>query len=193
MRRVATRIHGLSVERGQPLARAISGTLLALDVPNAVIRARQQLALRPSEALIQYQAHRALLWGGHIPEARGVLQRIAASSMPAHNILLAKLAQSCAEGGAGAKAIVNEMDKLPNVTLSGRWNSAMLAGDNSKAEELLKPLDEPNQLATLMQFLVYPYFDTRYYPLLESRLQAEGIGRRVPVRIPYACNPKTIG
>ena len=34
----------------------------------------EQLALRPGEALIQYQAHRALLWGGQRDEARAILE-----------------------------------------------------------------------------------------------------------------------
>src|SRR5436190_1500144 len=62
MAEAARRIHDQSVESGTPLSRAITASVMALDIDNAVKRARQQLAMRPGQALIQYQAHRALLW-----------------------------------------------------------------------------------------------------------------------------------
>jgi hypothetical protein len=38
-----------------------------------------------------------------------------------------------------------------------------------------------------MQYLVYPTFDARPYPLLQARLKADGITRPQPTKIPYAC------
>ena len=105
MARAAERIHTLSIEGGQPLSRALTASVLSLDTANAVKRAREQLRRSPGEALIQYQAHRALLWGGQKDEAREVLGRLRGSSLPAENIRLAELRQACADGGKGAREI----------------------------------------------------------------------------------------
>lgn len=180
-------IHNLSLESGSPLSRAITAAVLAGDIPNAVARSREQLARSPGEALIQYQAHRALLWGGHRDEAPAVLQRIRSSSLPAENVLLAELRQACADGGAGAERIVEKLRSTPDASLSGAWHTAMLMGDHERAANLLKPLDRPESLTTLMQYLVYPTFDARPFPLLEARLRADGIKRPAPAKIPFAC------
>lgn len=181
------RIHRLSLESGAPLSRAITAAVLAGDIPNAVARAREQLRRSPGEALIQYQAHRALLWGNHRDEARTVLQRMRSSSLPEENILLAELRQACADGGGGAERIVERLKGTPNASVSGAWHTAMLFGDSRGAVEVLIPLHRPDRLTTLMQYLVYPTFDARTFPLLEERLAADGIERPAPVRIPFAC------
>lgn len=182
------RIHRLSLESGAPLSRAITAAVLATDITNAVARSREQLARSPGEALIQYQSHRALLWGGHRDEARAVLQRMRSSSLPAENILLAELRQACADGGEGAEAIVAKLKSTPDASVSGAWHIAMLLGDSRGAVEILKPLDRPDGLTTLMQYLVYPTFDARPFPLLQERLAADGIERPIPLRIPFMCS-----
>lgn len=187
MAHAAERIHTISSESGSPRSRALTASVLSLDVPNAVKRARQQLSRSPGEALIQYQAHRALLWGGHRDEARRVLGRIRLSSLPLENKQLAELRQACADGGKGARQIAQRVEQLPDVSLSGRWHAATLVGDTDRAAKLLRPLDRPERLTTLMQYLVYPTFDPRPYPLLAERLAADGIRRRPPPRIPFAC------
>ena len=189
MAQAAERIHSLSIEGGQPLSRALTASVLSLDIPNAVARAREQLRLRPGEALIQYQAHRALLWGGHKDEARGVLARLRSSSLPAENIRLAELRQACADGGKGAREIAAQIFQNSPGTSSDAWHAAMLLGDQRRQAEILKPLDRPERLTTLMQYLVYPDFDARPFPLLQERLQADGVNRRPPVRPPFACSP----
>ncbi|HYC65492.1 MAG TPA: hypothetical protein VEC14_12235, partial [Reyranellaceae bacterium] len=185
MARAAERIHALSLESGSPRSRAITASVLALDIGNAVKRARQQLALRPGEALIQYQSHRALLWGGQRDEARAVLERIRASELPADNKLLAELRQACADGGRGAREIADRIDRLGET--SSRWQAATLLGDGERAAAILRPLDRPHRLTTLMQYLVYPNFDARPFPLLQERLRADRIQRPPPARMPYAC------
>lgn len=187
MARASERIHRLSLESGAPLSRAITAAVLAMDIPNAVARSREQFRRSPGEALIQYQAHRALLWGGHRDEARSVLQRMRSSSLPEENILLAELRQACADGGQGVDRIVAQLKATPNASLSGAWHTAMLLGDNRGAADVLKPLDRPDRLTTLMQYLVYPTFDVRSFPLLQERLAADGIRRPEPARIPFAC------
>jgi TolB-like protein len=187
MARAAERIHTLSIESGSPRSRAITASVLAMDIPNAVRRSRQQLARSPGEALIQYQSHRALLWGGYRDEARGLLINIRASELPEENKLLAELRQACADGGRGSREIAARIVRLPDATNSGAWHSALLLGDTDRAVEILRPLDRPERLTTLMQFLVYPMFDARPYPLLRARLEADGISRPLPAAIPFAC------
>lgn len=189
MAKAAEQIHALSIESGSPRSRAITASVLSLDIPNAVRRSREQLARSPGEALIQYQAHRALLWGGRLDEARDILLHIRASSLPEENRLLAELRQACADGGRGAREIAQRMARLSDASLSGAWHSALLLGDTAGAVEVLRPLDRPDRLTTLMQYLVYPTFDARPYPLLQARLKADGITRPQPTTIPFACRP----
>jgi TolB-like protein/DNA-binding winged helix-turn-helix (wHTH) protein len=185
----ARTIQQQSVESGRPLSRAITASVLALDIPNAVQRSRQQLKMRPGEALIQYQAHRALLWGGYRDEARALIGPIRESSLPEENKLLAELRQACADGDSGARDIALKLDGLKGASTSGRWQAWMLAGDEERAYALIKPLDQPDRLSTLVQYMTYPDFDARRFPLLQSKLDEDGIVRPTLVRPPYACAP----
>jgi TolB-like protein/DNA-binding winged helix-turn-helix (wHTH) protein len=190
MAQAAERIHTLSLEGGQPLSRALTASVLSLDIANAVKRSREQLRRSPGEALIQYQSHRALLWGGHKDEARAILERIRGSSLPAENILLAELRQACADGGKGAVEIAARLASSSERSSSNAWHAAILFSDQRRAAEILKPLDQPERLTTLMQYLVYPEFDVRPFPRLQERLRADGIQRRPPVTPPFACSAK---
>lgn len=190
MAQAAERIHTLSLEGGQPLSRALTASVLSLDIANAVKRSREQLRRSPGEALIQYQSHRALLWGGHRDEARAILDRIRSSSLPAENILLAELRQACADGGKGAREIAARLARTSESPSSDAWHAAILFSDQRRAAEVLKPLDRPERLTTLMQYLVYPEFDVRPFPRLQERLRADGIARRPPVSPPFACSAK---
>ena len=187
MAQAAERIHTLSFETGQPLSRALTASVLSLDIPNAVRRSREQLQRSPGEALIQYQAHRALLWGGHRDEARAILGRMRSSSLPPENILLAELRQACADGGKGAREIAARIARASDSPTSDAWHSANLLGDARRAAEVLRPLDRPDRLTTLMQYLVYPEFDVRPFPNLQAALRVDGIERRPPVRPPFTC------
>jgi TolB-like protein/DNA-binding winged helix-turn-helix (wHTH) protein len=191
MAQAAERIHALSLESGQPLSRALTASVLSLDIANAVKRSREQLRRSPGEALIQYQSHRALLWGGRKDEARAILDRIRNSSLPAENILLAELRQACADGGRGAREIAARLARTSESSTSDAWHAAILFADQRRAAEILRPLDRPERLTTLMQYLVYPEFDVRPFPRLQERLQADGIGRPPPVKPPFACSMGT--
>jgi len=188
----ANRIQEQSVESGMPLSRAITASVLALDIDNGVKRSRQQLAIRPGETLIQYQAHRALLWGGYRDEARTLLARINQSSLPDENKLIARLRQACADGGQGALAIASQLDSDKRTSTSTRWQTWMLMGDERRAYGLIKDLDQPDHLATLVQYMVYPDFDARQFPLLQSKLDDDQVKRPPPVRPPYTCRPSAV-
>lgn len=187
MAEAAQRIQDQSVESGMPLSRAITASVLALDIDNAVSRARQQLAIRPGETLIQYQAHRALLWGGYRDDARALLGRISQSSLPEENKLIAQLRQACADGGNGALEIATRIDSDKRTSTSTRWQTWMLMGDEARAYGSIRELDQPDRLATLVQYMVYPDFDARLFPLLQSKLDDDGVKRPPVVRAPYNC------
>ena len=191
MAKAAERIHTLSMESGSPRSRAITAAVLSTDIPLAVKLARAQLSRSPGEALIQYQSHRALLSGGYRDEARQVLDQLRNSELPQENKLLAELRQSCAEGGKGARAIVERLAKMPEASTSSNWQAAVLLGEPARATARLMPLHRPDRLTTLMQYLVYPSFDVRPFPLLSERLRADGIDRPPPVAMPFACPPGT--
>lgn len=186
MRRAAERIHALSLEEGNPRSRAITVSVMAMDLDTAVRQARAQLALRPDNALTQYQSHRALIWAGRIDEARALLPRLRASRLPEPVRLLAEMRQACAERRVGdARALRARIDADDG--LSSRWLAAQLAGDAAGATALLKPLDTPDRLPTLMQFLINPGFDSRSYPVLAAELDRNGVTRPASAPVPHAC------
>ncbi len=186
MAKAAGRIHMISMESGSPRSRAITAAVLSMDIPNAVKLAREQLKRSPGEALIQYQSHRALLSGGHRDEARQVLDQIRNSELPEESKLLAELRQVCADGRTGGQELAARIARLPNST-STSWQAAVLLNDPARATAILTPLHRPDRLTTLLQYLVYPSFDVRPFPLLRARLAADGIRRPPPAPIPFAC------
>ena len=186
MRRAAERIHTLSLEEGNPRSRAITVSVMAMDLDTAVAQARVQLALRPDNALTQYQSHRALIQAGRADEARTLLPRILASRMPEPVRLLAEMRQACAERRVGDAQVLRARIAVDG-GLSSRWLAAQLAGDAAGATALLKPLDTPDQLPTLMQFLINPDFDSRNYPLLKAELDRNGVTPPPAASVPHAC------
>jgi TolB-like protein/DNA-binding winged helix-turn-helix (wHTH) protein len=189
----AERIHTVSMESGSPKSRAITAAVFSTNAALAVKLAREQLKRSPGEALIQYQSHRALLLGGFREEARQVLVQLRNSELPEENKLLADLRQSCADGGAGSVEIAARLARLPSASTSSNWQAAELLGDRNRATAILMPLHRPDRLTTLMQYLVYPNFDVRPFPLLEARLAADGVKRPPPPPIPFACRVQAGG
>ncbi|GAA0653915.1 winged helix-turn-helix domain-containing protein [Brevundimonas lenta] len=189
MRRAAERIHTLSVEEGNPRSRAITVSVMSMDLDAAVLRAREQLRLRPDRALTQYQAHRAFIWSGNVAEARALLPRIAASQLPPPTRLLAEMRQACAEGRVNDALALRS--RVEDGTLSNQWLSAQVSGDMAEATAILKPLDTPDRLPSLMQFMINPTFDVRAYPLLAGELNRNGIVPRTPIPVPHGCPVQT--
>jgi TolB-like protein/DNA-binding winged helix-turn-helix (wHTH) protein len=186
MARAAERIHTLSIEAGNPQSRAITLSVMALQLPQAAARARQQLTLSPTNAITQYQAHRAFIWAGKPNEARPLLNLIEASTMPEENKLLAHLRQACADGRPeDAKRFRTRIIKVGD--LNTRWQAAHLMGDQATATKLLQPLDRPARLATLMQFMIHPTFDAQLYPSLSPALTRNGVAPKKPIAMPFAC------
>lgn len=186
--KAAERVHTLSLAEGDPRSRAITLTAMALELEDAAARARRHLADKPDVALTQYQAHRALIWAGEAQEARALLDRISASALPLENKLLAALRQACAERDIPtAMRLYRELDAKADI--AGRWQAAQIAGDFAAAEEILRPLDTPQMLPTLLQFVIYPTFDPAAFPTLRARLDREGVTMQKPAPMPAGCQP----
>ncbi|MEZ5892096.1 MAG: winged helix-turn-helix domain-containing protein [Parvularculaceae bacterium] len=184
--RAAKRIEALSIESGDPEARAITLYVLALQLPDAVRLARRQLELRPDRVLTAYQAHRAFIWAGEIDAGRGLLAQIEASNLPEANRLLSALRQACAEQSYDEAALIRErIDQTGNLT--ARWAAAQTIGDMDGATALLSPLDTPDSLPQLVQYMIYPTFDSEAYPTLNEILMRNGVRRPHPVATPHSC------
>lgn len=186
MRHAAERIHRLSLEAGEPRSRAITVSVMAMDLRPAVERSRAQLALRPDSAMTRYQAHRAFIWAGRFNEAKALMPSILSSGLPANTKALAGMRQACAEGRPiDARTIRARIDQTGE--LSSRARAASIAGDSAGATAILRPLDTPEELPALMQFMIDPTFNAADFPLLASRLAQNHVKPRRPVAEPYAC------
>lgn len=179
----------LSNEAGEPRSRAITISTLALDLRQAETAADDQLVRLPDKALTQYQAHRAYIWSGKQAKARKLLARIRKSKLPRVNRLLSELRQACAERKIGsARTIYAQINQEGDT--SARWQAAQIAGDQKAATALLAPLDTPGELRRLVQYMVYPTFDMRQYPVLSQTLAANGTRMTAPIAVPAACPAK---
>jgi hypothetical protein len=188
LKRAGERIHTLSIEARAPRSRGITVTTMARQLPEAVARARLQMRLQPKRIMIHYQAHRALIWAGETDEARASLDDIVDSDLPEENKLLAQLRQACAEAQiADARAIRQRLEALPDLSLSGRWQATEIMGEHQAAIDLLRPLDNREDLHELMELMMNPSFETGAYPLLRSVLARDGVVRTEVWPMPKAC------
>jgi TolB-like protein/DNA-binding winged helix-turn-helix (wHTH) protein/DNA-binding SARP family transcriptional activator len=186
--RAAERMHTLSLQDGLPRSRAVTVAVMAQRYDEATRWARAQMATQPENAMLRYQAHRAMIGAGRAYEARQLLTAIEGSDMPMANRLLSAVRQACAEGRPDeARRIAGGLG--PTSPLATRWQAAQTLGDLRGAEEILRPHDTARGLPLLMQFLIYPSFDPRPFPMLSARLAQEGVERPPAAPIPHGCAP----
>lgn len=184
--RAARRVHALALEAGEPRSRAISLMVHALRYDEAAEIAARVLRDRPKAAVALYQAHRAALYAGRREEARDYLERLTASALPEHDKQVAALRQACADRRlADARRLYARLSKSPRLTT--RFHAAQVMGDDAVAVRALAPLDTPDRLPTLMQFMIYPSFDAGAYPVLRAKLAADGLTPQRPVAVPHRC------
>jgi TolB-like protein/DNA-binding winged helix-turn-helix (wHTH) protein len=189
--RAGERIHTLSLQAHEPRSRAITVTTMAMQLPDAVARARQQMQLRPKSIMTRYQAHRALIWAGKAEEARLSLDDIVGSDLPQENKLLAQLRQACAERQIEqALDFRQQLETLPGLSLSGRWQTAEIIGDHEGAVKLLARLDNREDMLELMEFMLNPSFESGRYPLLSNAMARDGVVRWKVWPMPGACRVK---
>ena len=95
-----------------------------------------------------------------------------------------RLRQACAEGR------VADADVLYETSLDGsgaQWMLLKTLGFDDQAREILRPLDTPENLVALSNFLTYRFFEARDYPLLFNTLTAQGINRPPASPMAYRC------
>ena len=170
----------------QPLNWLIATNVFAGDAKQAAELSRSARRRFPDNAVITYQAHRALIWAGDYDEARELIPLIEASQLPRVNHLFVRLRQSCADGDeAMAREIMEEFERDYNDDTL--WIPYNVTGQLDKVEDVLRPIYESGQLFPLSELLNYPYFDPYPYPRLMEILAREGINRPDPIEIPFAC------
>ncbi len=191
--RAGERIHTLSLEAREPRSRAITVAVMAMQPEVAVARAQQQMTLRPSNVMMKYQGHRAMIWAGRNEEARQLLGAITSSDLPAMNKMLAELRQACGENDlAQARSVQSRMDAA-QPDLNDRWQIDQIMGENAKAVAALQPLDHEGRLQSLLQFMINPTFESSAYPNLRSAMARDGVVRWKVWSMPGACRAKASG
>lgn len=181
----ARQVHRLSIESGEPRSRAITLSVMALDLNSAVSHADEQLRLRPDSAVTQYQAHRAYLWRGQAAKARAMLAKVQASDLEPATKGLALLRQACADGDVTtARAIAA---RLRGADLGTRWLAAETLGETDRAAALLAPLDRPEKLPILLEFAINPNFGAAPFPQLDRTLLQNGVRLPAAVPMPARC------
>ena len=188
-RPVAYHLANIAAEDSVSMQSAVQELVFSNDAAGAVKIARRAIEDHPDNAMVEYQAHRAFLWGGKLDEAREVLRSMESSELSWFNMGLAKMRQACAEGDTEQALRIHE--KFVNEYKEGQallWISYKLLGLTKQATAELMPYDESNQLYALSGYLVYPYFDPRPFPNLMKWIRQEGIERLSPIEIPYRCN-----
>jgi len=150
--------------------------------------ANHAVAQFPDDVFVHYQAHRGLLWAGDIDGAAGMLPQILSSDLPESSRYLVLLRQACAEGRVDdARKLyargLRQFDDQQSII----WLSHLIMNDQAAAVATLAPLDDPDNLRGLADFLSYGTFDPRPYPNLMALLEGQGIEPRGAVVPPYQC------
>jgi len=186
---VALRLADMAGEDSISMQSAIQTLVFMDDGAGAARVARRALKLHPDNAMVQYQAHRALLWNGDVDEARDVLRPIMASQLGWFNKNLASLRQACADGDTDEALRIHE--RFVDEYKEGEtvlWISYQILGQPEQASAVLTSYDEANQLFSLSSYLTYPYFDPRPYPNLMEWAEQQGVLLPPRVEVPYRCN-----
>ncbi|MCA6079232.1 hypothetical protein [Fulvivirga sedimenti] len=134
--------------------------------------ARTALEKFPYSNELIYQSHRVFLWAGQTEEAADLLERLSKETIGERAVAMAKLRQACAEGNRElAEQIYSSGMISPNI--GSQWIALRFLGRDEDAYNLIRPLDESNQLFSLATWLHYPYFDYHMFPNLEKVLARE--------------------
>ncbi len=150
--------------------------------------ANHAVAQFPDEVFVLYQAHRGLLWAGDIDGAAGLLPAILSSDLPESSRYLVLLRQACAEGRIDdARRLYERGIRQFADAYSTLWISHLIMNDKEAAEAMLAPLDDPDNLRGLADFLTYGTFDPRPYPNLMALLESQGIEPQDTLIPPYQC------
>ncbi len=131
-----------------------------------------------------YQSHRALLAAGETERAAELVDVYIQQTDDVDGPLMMQVRQACAEGrDDDAHELFTAIDHDSNT----RWLFLKTLGRDDEARELLRPLDTPNTVFILSEYLTYRSFEARDFPLLWQRLTAQGIDRPPARPLAYRC------
>jgi TolB-like protein len=183
----SARLQQVGLESSDPRPRAISGSALALNMPQAVTFARQQLALRPNDPPILWQAHRAFLWAGRRDEARRILPRLLSSHFT-QSVALAQIHQACADGQRDrAEALYRQLRNRADAFSGNLWYASLILGRRADAVRISLEPKEPDRSIILGISLLFPMLDVHDYPWLEERFKDQRITRPPTIGMPHSC------
>jgi hypothetical protein len=169
------------------LLNALINNLLFVGlVDDAVALASDVLQRHSEHSFVVYQAHRALLWAGHVDEARRWAQVLRGSEFPVQNVYLVEIRQACAEGDlARAQRFFDKVLNIEDPDGSVHFIAMQIMSRPDEAHQLL--IEKDLNIHELQSFMNYPYFDHRYFPELVESLERQGIERTFVEGPPYAC------
>jgi TolB-like protein len=168
----------------------VSTMVARVDLDAGLALVEQALAPTSPVPADLYQAHRILLMADRVSEAADMGQRyINAATNPPWSLMV-RIRQACAEGRVDdAEQLYEDFDFSPFDPLSNniQWLALKTLGRIDEAEELLRPLDQPETLVRLSELLSYTHFDPSPYPNLTKRLEEQGIMRYEIQPMNFAC------
>ena len=154
------------------------------DLGAAVQMVNVALARPNPSAGIVYQAHRVLLAAGQLDRAAGLAQDYIARSEDTEGKILVQIRQACAEGRvADADGLFEQIPADSN----SQWLFLKTLGFDDRAREQLRPLDVPDAVFILSEYMTYRSFEARDYPLLWQKLEAQGVNRPPARPMAYRC------
>jgi tetratricopeptide (TPR) repeat protein len=159
-------------------------TMHRVNIDDAV-RMVDELLQNPNPQLnVIYQSHRVLLAAGLTMRAAALAEDYLRRSPDFEGGIIVQVRQACAEGRvADADRLFEEIDPDSNT----RWLFLKTLGRDDEARELLMPLDAPDTVFILSEYITYLSFEARDYPLLWKTLTAQGIDRPPARPMAYRC------
>jgi len=154
------------------------------DLDAVVQMVDEALAVSSPSANIMYQSHRALLAARLVERAAELAQLYVDHSGDAEGQIMVRLRQACAEG---RPAEADKLFELVPADSNTRWLFLKTLGHDDRARELLRPLDTPDLVFMLAEYLTYRSFEARDYPLLWKVLTDQGIDRPPARPMAYRC------
>ena len=154
-----------------------------VDPEAALPLIERALAEDSDSLLVLYLSHRALLHAGQVESAADLARAFVLRDPDSDSSQVVQLRQACAEGrNEDAEASYRRID-------DPTWNWLLLKtlGRDNEARELLRPLDTPDRLFELSNYLTYTFFDPGDYPLLADTLMRQNAHRSQPRPLRFAC------
>ncbi len=134
-----------------------------------------------------YQSHRILLWSGDWEEATALTRKITVENFSEDAVNMVMLRQACMEQDE-EKALYIYNERMTQINIGSRWIALRFIGRDKEAYNLIRHLDEENQLFSLSTWLHYPYFDYSQFPNLRRELELLDIHDAPLQQVPFALN-----